>query len=213
MQELRTPQHNREPSHQLVPLLLGVGLQPELSMATRAGHSTSPHSCLCLAGVTWVGHSQVQMLVLAPCGQTTPLTLFLVIPERPWWLWAVHHQGCGHGLHLHSAEPAHVHLEQPVPPGRARDAGVVDAARDVAERGTVLEEAVVLVIQLEGACRRGGLQEKGRAGGLQNLPEPSRPVLCFPGQALTALVLGGALSQSGCQTVLGEQEGGAEPPR
>lgn len=84
----------------------------------------------------------------------------------------------------------------------------MDAARDVAERGSVLEEAVVFIIQLEGACRRGGLQERGRTGALQNIPEPSRPFLCFPGQALMGLVLGGALPQSGYQTVLlGEQEG------
>lgn len=151
------------------------------------------------------GQRQVQAAQCSLC-QTTPLSLSLLIPETPWWLRAVHRQGSRRGLHLHSAEPAHVHLEQPVPPGRARDAGVVDAARDVAERDTVLAEAIVLIVQLEGACRRGSLQEGGRAGGLQNLPEPSRPLLCFPGQALMGLVLGGVLSRSGYQTVLGEQE-------
>lgn len=46
MQKLRTLQHDREPSHQLVPLLLGVGLQPELSMATWAGLELAhTHAC------------------------------------------------------------------------------------------------------------------------------------------------------------------------
>lgn len=157
--------------------------------------------------MTWGVTAKCKCWSLLPVVRQHP-RLFLLIPETPWWLWAVHCQGCHHGLHLHGVEPAHVHLEQPVPPGRARDAGVVDAARDVAERGTVLAEAVVFIIQLERACRRGGLQERGRAGGLQNLPEPSRPFLCFLGQALMGLVLGGALSRSGYQAVLlGEQEG------
>lgn len=73
-------------------------------------------------------------------------------PKGLWWLWVVNHRGCLCHLHLHSAEPAHVHLEEPVPPGRAWDAGVVDAARDVAEWGSILAEAIVLVIQLERAC-------------------------------------------------------------
>lgn len=38
----------------------------------------------------------------------------------------------------------------------------MDAARDVAKRGAVLEEAVLLVVQLEGARRGGGL--RGEAG-------------------------------------------------
>lgn len=52
-------------------------------------------------------------------------------------------------LHLDGIEPSHLHLQQPVLPVEAGHAEVVNAARDIAERLAILEEAVVVVVNLE----------------------------------------------------------------
>lgn len=220
---LRAPRHDGELSHRLVPLLLGTGLQPGLRIATGAGLGLAPGSCLCLSGASWgsqpaqcKGWSPIPVIRQHPC--LCPCSRDPRDREGPRWLWAVCHQGCPRRLHLHSAEPTHVHLEEPVPPGRAWDTGVVDAARDVAERGTILAEAVLLVIQLEGACQGGGLRERGSAGVLQTLPKPSRRLPHSMGQGLTGACSWGAPSPSSVQgqgryhAVLGEQEGQAGQP-
>lgn len=77
-------------------------------------------------------------------------------------------------LHLHGIQPGHVEPQQPVSPGGPRDAGVVQAARHVAERGPVLTEAVPLEIDLERARREGGLRDGGRAGGSIPSPAPAQ---------------------------------------
>lgn len=52
-------------------------------------------------------------------------------------------------LHLDGVQPSHLHLQQPVLPVEAGHAEVVNAARDVAERLAILEEAVAVVVDLE----------------------------------------------------------------
>lgn len=56
-------------------------------------------------------------------------------------------------LHLDGVEPSHLHLQQPVLPVEAGHAEVVNAARDIAERLAILEEAVVVVVNLERPLR------------------------------------------------------------
>lgn len=52
-------------------------------------------------------------------------------------------------LRLDGVQPSHLHLQQPVLPVEAGHAGVVNASRDVAEGLAILQEAVVMVVNLE----------------------------------------------------------------
>lgn len=132
-QGLRAPQHEWEPSHRLVPLLLGTGVQPGLRMATGVQLGlVQAHACV------WQGRPGDPSQASARAGPHSPVIRQNPCPspysgdprdpEEPQWLWSVCHQVCPCHLHLHGAEATHVHLEEPVPPGGARDTGVVDAA-------------------------------------------------------------------------------------
>lgn len=56
----------------------------------------------------------------------------------------------GHlSLHLDGIQPRHLHLQQPVLPVEAGYPEVVDAPRDVAERQSILEEAILAVIKFK----------------------------------------------------------------
>lgn len=48
-------------------------------------------------------------------------------------------------LRLDGVQPSHLHLQQPVLPVEAGDAGVVNASGDVAKRLAILEEAVLAI--------------------------------------------------------------------
>lgn len=84
---LRAPRHDGEPSHRLVPLLLGTDLQPKMRMPTGTGLGLAQAHACAHRGILGVPVSPGQGLVPAPCDQTTPLPLSLLWgpqgPQRP----------------------------------------------------------------------------------------------------------------------------------
>ena len=65
-------------------------------------------------------------------------------------------------VRLDGVQPSHLHLQQPVLPVEAGHTEIVNASGDVAEGLAILEEAVMVVVDLE--CSLGGVvQTKCRA--------------------------------------------------